>query len=566
MHDIRKALKAALTDIGIDGDISFSPVPNPEIGDLAFPCFSLAKVRQSSPADIALSLATDLSQKDIPFVLNIQAAGPYVNFFLDPQAIATHLFSHITSSYGSHKTGKGERFVVEYGCPNPMKAFHLGHLKNLITGESVCRVFSNVGREVIRVNYQGDVGMHIAKSLWGIFDWIDEFHAYKEKPLQERVEFLGRAYAHGAQHFEKGVKEKEDVVLYNEKVYTKDASIQEVYDLARSWSLSYFDTIYSKLGSCFDRLYFESEVFERGVALVSEGLEKGIFTKSDGAVIYEGSKHDLHDRVFLNSKGFPTYEAKDLALAEMHFADFSPHKVVHVVGKEQTEYFKVVFSALSQLVPQTTGKEYHLPGGYLQLKGDKKMSSRLGNIITGDALIFEVEKKVREIMSGDLDRAYSEDVLQKVSTSALKYAMLKSDVSQDVAFDMETSVSTSGESGPYLLYIVARINSILRKAGDVSSISDSVEEITVEEKQLLLKLSRYPDVTLAAAAIPYDPSKISRYLFDLAQSFNAFYHVCPVLQAKDADVRLFRLTLIKAISHVMTHGLALLGIETVEEM
>jgi arginyl-tRNA synthetase len=270
--------------------------------------------------------------------------------------------------------------------------------------------------------------------------------------------------------------------------------------------------------------------------------------------------------VFINSKGFPTYEAKELALAEKHFADYNPDKVIHVVGKEQTEYFKVFFKALEQVMPESIGREYHLIGGFLQLKGDQKMSSRKGNIVTGDQLLEEVTERVEKIMadSSREKKMDSAEVMERVAIAALKYGMLKNNVSQDVAFDLEESLSVTGDSGPYLLYLVARIKSILRKADGSTSAYVVPQECAPEEKNLLLKMAQFPVVTLEAVET-YDPSKISRYLFELAQRFTSFYEACPVLKADEA-MRNYRLALLTHVLQVMEKGLGLLGVETVEEM
>ncbi len=586
IEQIRSQISETFKKIGIQ-DAELTTPPKPDMGDFAFPCFQIAKKESKNPAEIATELSERLNElftkedmRQSSLVSEVRAFGPYVNFFLDNKEFAIYVLSGIEESggnYGKLDVGKNKKVVVEFGCPNPLKVFHLGHLKNLITGDSVVRIFENAGYEVVRVNYQGDVGMHIAKALYGLsaldgqsFDEIlQKMKEMENKPLPERVEFLGSAYARGAKHFDSDDEGKADVVEYNKKVYSADPEIQEVYNLARQWSLDYFDTIYQRLGSRFDQLYFESQVFERGKELVEIGLEKGIFKKSDGAVIFEGSKHGLHDRVFINSQGYPTYEGKDMGLGEMHFEDHNPDMVVHVVGKEQTGYFQVVFKALEHLFPNTKDKEYHLPGGYLQLKGEKKMSSRTGNVVSGEELLAQVESGVRDIMKEN-ELENKDEVVEKVSQAVLKYAMLKSDVTQDVAFDMEESITFSGDSGPYLLYIVARIKSILRKAQGVEDkmtsdfrlqTSDSVNS---EEKQLLLQLAQYPEVTRDAVD-QYDPSKIAKYIFDLAQLFNAFYHACPVLQAAD-ELRSFRLQLIQAVGQVMESGLNLLGIEVVGEM
>lgn len=551
LSELLRTLNVEMTD--------FETPPNASLGDVAISCFDLAKT--GSPVDAAKELAQKITDIHSELIVSAVSAGPYVNITLDGVRVAHFVMGEITSSFGTHTFGGNKKVLVEYGCPNPLKAFHLGHLKNLITGESVARVLENAGYHVMRVNYQGDVGMHVAKALWGIFDLKDDFDAIAHASLKERAEFLGRAYAHGATAYEQSDEKKEEVTAYNDKVYSQDSSILEVYRTARQWSLDYFDDIYNRLGVRYDKMFFESEMFERGLEIVKEFTIKGIFKESEGAVIYPGSEHGLHDRVFINSKGFPTYEAKDVALAEQHLKE-KPEKIIHVVGKEQTEYFKVVFRALEDVLPDTKGKEIHLPGGFLQLKGGQKMSSRKGDVITGDQLIDMVNARIGEIM--DVSTVLnSGHVRENITMAALKYAMLKAGATRDVSFDVEESVSTSGDSGPYLLYVIARAKGILGKI-KVSSQALIPEHIETQEKFLLLALSQYAAVTKQAAE-EMDPSVIARYLFLLAQRFNAFYDACPVAKATPAE-RAFRMALIGAVLQVMEHGLSLLSIQTVEHM
>jgi len=568
MNDkIQQSLRDILKNCSVEQDIDFATPPDPTMGDFSYACFALAKKEGKNPPEVASVLAEEIGSKvdDFPVVDEVKAMGPYVNFFLNGSEVAKLVLGDVKDrgdTYGAHDTGKGQKVMIEFGCPNPLKVFHLGHLKNLITGESTVRVFENAGFEVIRVNYQGDVGMHQAKALWGILSKEDEIEQVSKASIDERVAWLGQCYAAGATAFEEDEKAKEDIVGFNKKIYEKDPEIYELYRTVRQWSLDYFDTIYQKLGSHFDKLYFESDVYESGTRLAKEALSKGILKESDGAVIFEGSKYGLHDRVFLNSQGFPTYEGKELGLAELHFADYHPNQVVHVVGKEQKGYFEVTFKALEEIVTESKGKETHLIGGYLQLKGGKKMSSRTGSVIAGDELLAMVEEKIAEIMK-ESEVGNKEETARKVTVAVLKYAMLKADVSQDVGFDMEESVSTSGDSGPYLLYIVARIKSILKKVNTAGG-AEPPEHIAPEEKKLLLALATYPEATAAAHA-ELDPSIVAKYLFDLAQTFNGFYAKCPIVKAEEAEKE-FRVQLIRAVEQVMTRGLWILGIETVEEM
>lgn len=556
-----------LESVGVLGEHVFSAPPKPEMGDIAFGCFALAKHEGRNPNEVANDIELRIKNKESELVSDVKAFGPYVNFYLDGSAVAALVLS---SPDKEENLGHGKRVLVEYGCPNPLKAFHLGHLRNIITGESVARILTLAGYEVKRVNYQGDVGMHVAKTLWAIYEHrLAEFRAVTQAPLAEKIAFLGESYAYGATEFEKSEDTQAAIGKYNERVYERDAAIEEIYKTTRQWSLDYFDTIYSKLGTAYDHLYFESEMYERGVELVHEFLKKEVFVSGDGgAIIFPGSKFGLHDRVFINSKGYPTYETKEVALAEKHFEDFHPDRVIHVVGKEQTEYFKVVIKAMETVVTESVGKEQHLVGGYLQLKGEQKMSSRKGNVVTGDDLIAAVEEQVAAVMdAAEIDKKLAAQNLaetkKRIAMAALKYTMLRSGVSDDIAFDMKTSVAIEGESGPYLLYIVARINSILKKANNKKQ-GTIIESVEQEEKKLLMTLADFPDVARAAAE-SLDPSHIAQYVFTLAQRFNSFYAACPVLTA-EAGIQQFRLALIGHVRTVMVSGLDLLGIETVEEM
>jgi len=572
IEKIKNDIRKILLESGVSGPVDLTTPPNPEMGDFSFGCFALAKERKQKPNEIAVSIALKIKNLKLEIFDNVEAVGPYVNFFINPQALANMFFSSVSSLFKPLTIGKGKKYLVEFGCPNPLKTFHLGHLKNLITGESIARILENAGYDIVRVNYQGDVGMHVAKAMWAIEKELTRVRNQKHEPLERRLKLLGELYAQGAKAFEEDEVSKKEIVAMNRRVYQKDQKIQEIYRLTVDWSLEYFDQIYKKLSTKFDRLYMESEVFGPGEQIVKKYLKKGIFKESNGAVIYEGSKHGLHDRVFINSEGLPTYEAKDIGLADAHFKDHKPDRIIHVVGKEQTEYFKVVFKAIGDIWSKREKKEFHLPGGFLQLK-EGKMSSRKGNVISGDQLLELVITKVGEIMK-ERDLPNKENVVPKVAVAAIKHSILKVSVSSDVSFDMKSSISTEGDSGPYLLYIVARINSILKKINKQPHPTSTRKAglrrvgniaIALSEKKLLLKLAQFPQVTLSAAET-LDPSCITQYLFDLAQTFNAFYQECPVLQEENSQIQEFRLELIQRVSQAMGSGLWLLGIETVDQM
>ncbi|MFH0988017.1 MAG: arginine--tRNA ligase [Parcubacteria group bacterium] len=577
MQTIKEQLAKIITKkLGVEITANdFTTPPNEKMGDISLPCFEFAKEAKKDPKLFAEDIVRKLEIARLAddgksrrgnlksgYIEKIESVGPFVNFFVSNDYLIENAFA---KKRGTKLFGK-KKIMLEFAHPNTHKMFHIGHLRNIITGESVARILGNVGNKVIRANYQGDVGLHIAKALYGINRLKAEFDAVKNISLDERVAFLGKAYAIGGQAYEADESAKLEIHELNKKIYAGDKSVKEIYELTRGWSLEYFDRIYKRLGTRFDRLYFESETFAKGKKIVEKFLKKGVFKQGEGAIIFEGEKYGLHNRVFITSEGSPTYEAKDLALAELQFKEYHPEKLIHVVGKEQTEYFKVMLKALEFTLPKSSGKEFHLPYGWVSLKSGK-MSSRTGQVVLGEWLLDEIEKKIEEMMK-EHQLEDREMVVRSVAIAAVKYAMLKINIDVDMAFDIDASISLSGDSGPYLLYICARINSILEKSEARISKSEKIRNSKLEihklEKSLLVKLTQYEEAC-DEAANKLNPSIVAKYLFDLAQTFNNFYQECPILQAED-EVKNFRLALIGKVKEVMEQGLKLLGIETVAKM
>ncbi|MDD4900960.1 MAG: arginine--tRNA ligase [Patescibacteria group bacterium] len=551
--------------------------PKPEFGDISLPCYNLAKSFKKSPVEMAEFLVGEVALGGT--ISGTKAIGPFINFTFNKQTLAQGVLSEIAlakNQYGLNDSGGGQKIMVEFAHPNTHKAFHIGHLRNILTGEAVSRILQANGYKIIRANYQGDIGLHIAKCLWGIGQLATEYKEMVGQGVKAKAEFLGRAYALGSKFYEEDEQIKKEIVELNKKIYSQDKSVKRLYQTTRKWSLDYFGGIYKRLNTKFDRLYFESEVFQRGREVVLENLEKQIFKKSDGAVIFEGEKYGLHTRVFINSEGNPTYEAKDMGLAKLQFAEFNPAKIIHLVGPEQVEYFKVIIKALELILPETKGRERHLPYGWVRLKAGK-MSSRLGNVVLGEWLLDEAKTEILKIMKGKRSLKNKDEVAEKIALAAVKYSILKSGINTDIAFSLEESISFSGMSGPYLQYTCARIGSIMKKANPKPQTSSAKQipslkpqKITYnnltepKENGIVNKLARYPEMVRLAAE-NYDPSELAKYLFELAQGFNDYYHAVPVLKAK-TEIKQARLALIMAVKQTLANGLELLGIETVEEM
>lgn len=542
---------------------------NPEFGDLSLPCFELGKILKKAPVQTAEWLLSELAKLEI---YTLKVVGPYLNFTLNKGKLTKNIIQEIikeNENFGENNIGKGKKIIVEFAHPNTHKAFHIGHLRNIITGESIVRILEANGYKIIRANFQGDIGLHIAKCLWGVKDFKDEYKKVLKSDVSQKATFLGKAYAHGSNNFESNEEVKKEIIELNKKIYLQDKSIKKLYQETRQWSLDYFNRIYKRVKTKFDRLYFESEVFASGKKIVLENFKKGIFKKSEGAIIFEGEKYGLHNRVFINSEGNPTYEAKDMGLAKIQFKEYGPIKIIHVVAPEQSEYFKVVFKALELIMPKSKGREVHLAYGWVKLK-EGKMSSRTGEVVLGEWLLDEVKTRIAEIAKKNLklQGAEKEISLEKIGLAAVKYSILKNGLAKEISFDLNESISLSGSSGPYLQYTYARIRSIIRKSKlkkqDISNKTQFDKLSDKKESLLILKIAKYPEI-VEKAGINYEPSEIAKYLFELTQEFNDYYHSVSVLQANE-EIKNARLALIDAISQVIYNGLNLLGIETLEEM
>ncbi|MFA7628257.1 MAG: arginine--tRNA ligase [Candidatus Dojkabacteria bacterium] len=549
----------------------------------------LASQLKRNPLEIAQEIVDALEEDSV--IAKAEVAKPgFINFFLSNRYLLTQI-SKIAGNKGDYLNldiKKGKKVVIEYTDANPFKEFHIGHLYTNSVGESFARLQEALGAQVKRANYQGDIGLHVAKTLWGLEEKLREeettFEALEQVSLKARVRFLGEAYALGAEYyddFEDKIVQKEiDEINYyifslvsevepreSFKKY-EEMNLSEKYKKGRQWCLDYFETIYDRLGTAFDYYFFESEVGEAGLEVVMKNVGK-VFEEDDGSIIYKGDeKKNLHTRVFVNKHGVPTYEAKELGLAFRKGELIDYDESVVITGNEQTGYFKVVLDALSKLNKDLSEKTTHVPHGMVRLPGKAKMSSRKGEIVRGDVLLDSVKEKVMNIMenSEQVDEDNILLVSEKISVAAIKYAFLKVSVGKDITFDIEKSISFDGDTGPYLMYVYSRCNSILKES-DFENPGGVCIESCMENplvKGLSVQIGRY-EKQLLDSSINYSPSTLAQYLFSLGQSFNSFYQGVRVLDAPDEE-RGILLTLVKATMVVMQDGLDKLGIEVVEKM
>jgi arginyl-tRNA synthetase len=558
----------------------------------------------TSPHELAQVIAKKIPLSEL--VEKVEVAKPgFINFWLSKDYLSSQVEGVIKEGedYGKVAIRAGMKISVEYTDPNPFKEFHLGHLYSNAIGESISRILEANGAIVWRGDFYGDVGMHVAKSVWGMLRKMKEekieLQDLEKRSLPERQHFLGQGYAIGVRIYEEDKQVQKEVQELNLLVYIasqeileknkgwkpiinykkflhgnedKLPEIKKIYEAGLRWSLEYFESIYKRLGTKFDGYYPESWVGEYGIKIVEKGLAMGVLEKSEGVVVYKGEKDGLHTRVFVNKLGLPTYEAKDLGLAFAKYQDFKYDLSINVFGKEIDEYYKVVKAAMSKIEPELGKKSTHLAHGMVRLP-QGKMSSRSGNVITFEWLMEEAKKGILKIMKNLKEHSDVENpdaIAEKVALGAIKYALLRSDIGKDVIFDFEKSLCFEGDSGPYLQYTHARCESVLNKIKNQKSkikntYQNSKIEFNDEELAVLRTVYKFPEA-VSAAGENLAPNFICSFLFDLAQKYNNFYNKHLILRADNEASRDFRLALTSATAIVLRKGLNLLGIEAPERM
>ena len=559
---IKNILRNAIQTLDSENSVEVQlTTPQLQFGDFSTNvALILAKKLKQNPISIAEKIKENMKLDEN--IESVQVLKPgFINVWLSKKSLIAPLEQAVKGDFSipPFSYGKEKKVMVEFAHPNTHKLFHIGHLRNISTGESVCRLLSAVGNKVVRTNYQGDVGLHIGKCLWGIKKMIetDGEGIFEKLSLQDKIKLLGKGYSNGQTAYESDENAKAEIIEINKQIYLQDPKITALWKKTREWSIAYFEEMYRRLYSHFDRCYFESEVHEQGLKTAKELLAKGILETSQGAVIFNGEKYGLDTRVFINSLGFPTYEGKELGLAPREFSDFGTlDKDIHVVTPEQTSFFKITFKVEELWDKEKYGnKQFHLAYEWVKLK-DGKMSSRTGNVIEASWLLDEIKKKILEKFEN------AGEIAETLAVAATKYSFLKNSTNSQIAFDIDESVSLDGNSAPYILYTYVRTRSILSKETENSGIYP--DSISPDEKQMLRLIYQYTDKIYKAAST-LSPNIIAAYLYELCREYNLFYQKNPILKA-EPDQKYVRLMVTKAVGSVIKHGLDLLGIKTVEKM
>ena len=537
-------------------------------GDLAFPTFKFSKQFWKNPAEFAKDIAEKMHQHQNQLFSSFIAVGPYINAIINQEFLAKSIITTIKEKKSDYGKGSdtGKQILLEGRQPNTHKAIHIGHIRNILVSESLSRIFKFAGNEVIKCAYPGDIGAHVAK-------WIRYYINFdkSEFPTQNFTKRIGEIYTAATR------KVDENPDLYKEQIHTLqknledgDTELVKIWKETRELCLTDMKKIFSELGSSdIDKRYFESEVEQPGINIVKELQQKGIAQISQGALAINLEKHKLGRFLLLKSNGASLYSTKDIALAYKKREEYPNYDdSVYVVGSEQIYHFEQLFKTL-EIIGFDHSKLKHLAYGLVDLK-DGKMSSRDGNVVLYEDFRDQLLDKAHEMMeSRDISQEQKKQTAHAVAFAAMKFGMLLQDSEKKITFDETQALSFEGETGPYLQYTYARINSILKKSKEgIAFTEESINYSLLssdEEKKLLIHLAGFEN-EIQKAAQQYKPNYVARFCLDLAQLFNSYYHNSKIIDESNLELSKARLALIKTVQQGLENWLNLLGIEVVEAM
>ena len=569
-NEITKLIKDALLNLNIEASvISLEHPADLSRGDYSTNvALAIAKNIGENPKILAEKILAEILRLNLDKKIEkVEVAGAgFINFYLSRKFFGRSVEEILNQGLevGKNDSLLNKKIMVEYTDPNPFKPFHIGHLMTNAIGESIARILEHSGAKVSRANYQGDIGLHVAKAIYGLLK--NEKLLDKSGLHNKQATNIGLAYTEGAASYENDINAKKEIDEINRKLYDKsDEKINEIYDWGFEVTMKAFEDLYEILGTEFDFYFLESQMAPIGEKIVKENID-GVFEESKDAIVFKGELHDpkLHTRVFITSKGLPTYETKELGLTEEKFKTLLGMDLsIVVTANEQMDYMRVVAKALSLIHPEHESKMKHITHGMMRLQ-EGKMSSRKGNVVTGESLLRDTIALVTEKMKDrDWDEVEKNKTAEVVGVAALKYSILKQSTGGDIAYDFEKSISFDGDSGPYLQYSYARANSVLEKSKKENILPDP-HTFPAEIFEVEKLLYKFPEVVFRAS-VEYEPHYIANYLVEIARSFNSFYANNIIVDKKDKTSG-YKIALTYVFTFVMKTGLNLLGIQAPAKM
>ncbi len=558
-------------------------------GDLTVVVFPLLRISRKSPEITGSEIGRWL-QENMEEVVGFNVIKGFLNLEISDE----YWFSFFQTAakdprYGFRSVQDEPPVVIEYSSPNTNKPLHLGHVRNNLLGWSVAEILKANGKKVIKVNLVNDRGIHICKSMLAWQKWgngktpettgvkgdklVGDFYVLFDKEYKKQIAGL---VAQGMD--EKEAAQKAPLILEAKEMLVKweagDEQVRQLWKEMNRWVYAGFDATYRRMGIDFDKIYYESETYLLGKAIVKEGLEKGIFyKKEDGSVWCDLRDEGLDEKLLLRADGTSVYMTQDLGTAQLRYDDYHPQKLMYVVGNEQNYHFEVLQKILKKLGKRWADGIYHLSYGMVELPHGK-MKSREGTVVDADDLMEEMArtaKKTSEALGkfDDFTPEESKQLYEMIGMGALKYFILKVDPKKTMLFNPEESIDFNGNTGSFIQYTHARIRSVIRKAKASGHYpgKEGLQPVALEEKEksLLQMLYDFPQ-TIQTAATAYSPAQIANYSYELAKEFNQFYHDHSILKEKEENKRNFRIVLSDFTSQVLRSAMGLLGITLPERM
>ncbi len=555
-------------------------------GDYTLVTFPLLKLSRKSPEATATEIGEHIVANN-PSVASFNVIKGFLNLSLAPSFWAERFAESAADERFGEAAPTGRTIMIEYSSPNTNKPLHLGHIRNNLLGYSVAQILKANGHNVIKVNLVNDRGIHICKSMlaWKLFGG-------GETPASSGLKgdhLVGKYYVEFDKHYKAEIKQlvesgmseeeaKKNAPVMREaqemlrKWEAKDPEVYGLWQTMNGWVYDGFDVTYKALGVDFDKVYYESQTYLLGKSLVQEGLDKGVFfRKEDNSVWIDLTADGLDQKLLLRGDGTSVYMTQDLGTALRRFEDNKLDDMIYVVGNEQNYHFQVLKLVLKKLGYDWSDNIYHLSYGMVELP-EGKMKTREGTVVDADDLIADMVSTAREMSDelGKLDGCTEEEaaaICNMVGLGALKYFILKVDPKKTMLFDPRESIDFNGNTGPFIQYTHARICSIMRKADEagIDRTPHACDELLPEEIGLIKSLADFPNA-VAAAGENFAPSIIASYAYDLAKTFNGYYHDHSILREEDERKRAMRVTLAAEVARVLDKAMKLLGIDVPQRM
>ncbi|NVO02256.1 MAG: arginine--tRNA ligase [Bacteroidetes bacterium] len=560
------------------------------IGDFTVVVFPFTKSSKKSP-EITANEIGDFLKAELPIIKSFNVIKGFLNIEFHESEWVNFFFENKNSiTYGTDEnSGNSKPIVVEYSSPNTNKPLHLGHIRNNLLGYSVANILKANGQNVIKVNLVNDRGIHICKSMLAWQKWGEG-----ESPESSGLKgdhLIGKYYVLFDKHYKEQIAELVSTGISEDDAKKQAALIVEAQEMLlkwehhdeevialwkkmNAWVYQGFDVTYKRMGVDFDKVYYESETYLLGKSLVEEGLQKGTLNKKeDNSVWADLTADGFDEKLLLRSDGTSVYMTQDLGTAELRYDEMLPSKMIYVVGNEQNYHFDVLKLVLKKLGKDWFDAIQHLSYGMVELP-EGKMKSREGTVVDADDLIDEMISTAKQTTeelgkTNDFSQAEADELYRMIGLGALKYFILKVDPTKNMVFNPKESIDFNGNTGPFIQYTYARIQSVLRKAEaqyNSEEVLDAKEiALLPKEKELLRLLYEFSQVVKIAGDI-LSPAIIANYVFELAKEYNQFYHEIPILKEPNLALLKFRLHLSAFTANVIKISVNLLGIEVPERM